>query len=169
MGKPRSEETKQKLRLKALGRPGRKYTEEQKEKSRQRLLNGHAAYMISHIKSPSKPQVELYNRIKSLYPSSILNYHFRRKKENRSYFLDVAIPELMICFESNGTRWHNKEKDLIRKQEVENEGWTMIEYHNVNYVKHVPTIEKIKEDIENVINYLKEAQNDTTKTCCEVN
>lgn len=176
-GKKHSLETIQKIRI---NNTGKKRSEEARKnystaakrrwsspncEERQKLLNGGAVLMLSCVQNPSKPQVELWNRIKTLYKSAILN--FPLTSINRS--LDVAIPELMICFESNGSYWHqNREKDLIRKKQIEDLGWTMIEYHDVNYVKHVPTIEKIKEDIENVIN-LKEVNYDTTKTCIEVN
>ena len=49
--------------------------------SREYMLNGGAAYACSCNKDPSKPQVELYNRVKSLYPSAILNFPCLRGKE----------------------------------------------------------------------------------------
>lgn len=158
VGKKHSPDTIEKLRT--------YQTPEVREKHRQRMLNGGTIKAHQGIRNPSKPQVELFKKIKELYPDAKLNYPFKRRKKGHYYFLDVSIPHLMICFESNGTRWHNKEKDLIRKQEVENEGWTMIEYYDVNYVKQVPTIEKIKEDIENVIKLREENNYDKAQVSC---
>ena len=67
------------------------------EKDRKMLLSGQAAYMNSCIKNPSVPQVELYNVIKEIYSSAILNYPCL------NYSLDIAIPELKIAIESDGS------------------------------------------------------------------
>lgn len=116
------------------------------EKSRQRMLNGGAVYVQSFIKNPSKPQVELYNRIKELFPSAILNYPFYPF----NYSLDVAIPELKIWFESDGSYYHqDKEKDLKRQIKIEVLGWKCIRY-KANSVREVPALEKIKEDINKI-------------------
>ena len=160
-GIKRSEEYRKKL--KEMFKTGQRgWSVEWRERQRNYMLNGGNIKAQSGIQNPSKPQVELFKNIKKLYSDAKINYPFHRREKGRCYFLDVAIPELKICFESNGSYWHKKRKkeDLIRKMEIENEGWTMIEYHDIDYVKQVPTIEKIKEDIENVINYLKEVNYD---------
>lgn len=129
------------------------------EKQRQRMLDGKAVYMLSFVQNPSKPQVELYNRIKEIYPTAILNYPFYRGEGKRSYSFDVAIPELMICFESDGSYWHqDKENDLIRQKEIEELGWKLIRYYPVDIIKQVPSIEQIKIDINNIM----ENKNETT-------
>ena len=127
-------------------------SEKERERSRQYCLNGHAVYMNSFIKNPSKPQVELFNRIKEMYPTAILNYPLYRGKGKHDYSLDIVITELMIWFESDGTWWHqDKEKDLIRQKEIEEYGWRLIKYYPVDDIKQVPSIEQIKKDIENII------------------
>lgn len=114
------------------------------EKQRQRMLNGGAAYINSFIQNPSKPQVELYNRIKEIYPNAVLNFPCYPL----NYSLDIAIPELKICFESDGSYWHQDlESDYIRQKEVESLGWRMIRY-KIDKVNQVPDIEIIKKDIE---------------------
>ena len=125
--------------------------ERRKEQSKY-MLDGGAVYSQSFIKSPSKPQVELYNRVKELYPDAELNYPCYRGKGKRSYSLDVAIPELKICFESDGSWWHpNKEKDLIRQKNIEELGWKLIRYINIDFIKQVPTKEQVKNDILEII------------------
>jgi len=115
------------------------------------MLEGGAVYISSFIKNPSKPQVELYNRIKELYSSAELNYPLYRGEGNKNYSLDVAIPELKICFESDGSWWHpNEEKDLIRQNEIEELGWKVIRYKS-DSTKQVPSKEQIKNDIEKII------------------
>lgn len=117
------------------------------EKQRQRMLNGGAAYLNSFIQNPSKPQVELYNRVKKIYSSAILNYPCKPL----NFSLDVAIPELMICFESDGSWWHqDKESDNKRQKDIESLGWKMIRY-KIDHIKQVPDIEIIKKDIEGIL------------------
>ena len=125
-----------------------KSTEESKERRKNqkrpkqslKMLNGGAAHANSFIKNPSKPQVELYNRVKELYPSAILNYPCYPF----NFSLDVAIPELKICFESDGSWWHsNKEKDLERQNKIESIGWKLIRYYPVDTIKQVPSKEQI--------------------------
>ena len=156
-GKIHSEESKSKISILNKGKKrtdlhkkhysealkGIKKSERHKEKLRQRMLNGGAAYANSFLANPSKPQVELYNRIKIIYPSAVLNYPLYEL----NYSLDIAIPELKIWFESDGSYWHqDKEKDLIRQRKIENLGWKCIRY-SANSIKEVPTVEKVKEDL----------------------
>ena len=103
-----------------------------------------ASYVSSFVKNPSKPQVELYNRVKELYPTAEINYPIR--KINKC--LDVAIPNLKIWFESDGSYWHqDKEKDSERQKKVEELGWTVIRYE-ADYIKDVPSKNQIKEDVD---------------------
>lgn len=48
------------------------------------------------MQNPSKPQIELYERVKEIFENAKLNYPFGR------YFIDVAIPNLMIAIEYDG-------------------------------------------------------------------
>ena len=124
------------------------HIEERKEKQRQYMLNGGSVHASSFIKNPSKPQVELYNRVKEIYNSSVLNYPFYPL----NYSLDVAIPDLKIWFESDGPYWHqDKELDLKRQKRIEELGWKVIRY-SADHIKDVPLKEQIIKDIENILN-----------------
>jgi len=115
------------------------------KKSKRRMLDGGSVHALSFVKNPSKPQVELYNRVKELYPSAILNYPCYPL----NYSLDVAIPELKIWFESDGSWYHqDKEKDLERQKKIEELGWKLIRYYPVDNVKQVPSKEKIFNDVK---------------------
>jgi hypothetical protein len=122
------------------------------EKMRQYMLDGGAAYAGSFVRNPSKPQVELYNRVKELYPSAEMNYPIYRGKGKHSYNLDVAIPELKIWFESDGLYYHkDKDYDLKREEEIKELGWKIIRYIADN-IKQVKSIDQIKSDILSKIN-----------------
>ena len=113
------------------------------EKKREWMLNGGSSYVNSFNKNPSKPQVKIFEIINELYPSSIMNYPFL------NYSLDIAIPSLKIVIESDGSYWHKDEKyDLKRQKEIERKGWKFIRYKNINSIKDIPSIDKIKSDIE---------------------
>lgn len=129
-------------------RKSRKMKKKLGEKSKQRMLNGGAAYSLSFIKKTSKTQIELYNRIKDLYPTAIMNYPCL------NYSLDIVIPELKICIESDGSWWHqNKERDKKRQNDIEKEGWKVMRYE-INILSQVPSKEKIFQDIKNI--FIKE-------------
>jgi len=161
-GQKISEETKIKIGLSCLGEKngmfGKKmsleskekikksWTKEKREKMRKVMKEGKAVYLLSFIQNPSKPQVKLYEIVKKFYPTSILNYPLIEL----NYSLDIAIPDLKIWIESDGTYWHqDKEKDLIRQRKIENLGWKCIRY-KIDYEKDIPIEEKIMEDINNV-------------------
>ena len=117
------------------------------EKTRKRMLEWQALMMLSKVKNPSKPQVELFNIVKELYSTAILNYPLYEL----NYSLDIAIPDLKIWIESDGSYWHqDKDKDLERQRKIENLGWKCIRYVCDN-VNEIPTKEKIKIDIKNII------------------
>jgi len=107
------------------------------EKTRNRMLNGGAAHALSFNQNPSKPQVELLKLIKQLYPQAILNY------PSLNFSIDIAIPELKIAIEYDGSYWHqNKEYDNKRQKELENIGWKFI-----RYVDYIPSKEELKNNI----------------------
>jgi hypothetical protein len=148
-GRIKTEATRNKI---SKSNTGKKKSDEFKNQMRQLMLNGGSVHASSFIQNPSKPQVELLNRVKKLYPSAILNYPLYRGDGKRNYSLDVAIPELMICFESDGSYWHkDPEKDFIRQKEIEESGWKVIRYCSVDTIQQVPTIDRIKEDIERLL------------------
>jgi len=149
IGKPRDKSTRKKLSEFRKGKTyedlyGIEKAKEQREIKRQWMLNGKSSYVNSFNKNPSKPQVELYKRVKTLFSTTILNYPCL------NYSIDVAIPNLKIAIESDGSWYHqNLENDLIRQKHIENEGWKFIRY-KADSVKDVPSIEKIMEDINNL-------------------
>ena len=158
LGKHLSEETRKKISIKNTGN---KRSDKFKEEQRQRMLNGGAVHAISFVRNPSKPQVELFNRIKELYPNAKINYPFYRGEGESNYSLDVAIPEHMIWFESDGTYYHqDKEKDMIRQRNIEKLGWKCIRYYPVDFVSQVPSIEQIKIDINNILENKNEPTNE---------
>ena len=105
--------------------------------------NGEAARLNLFIKNPSKPQIELYEIIKQIYPNCILNY-----PTESNFSIDIAIKKHMVAIEYDGSYWHNKEKDKIRQDKLENEGWKFI-----RYIYYIPNIKKIEEDLKDVIKY----------------
>ncbi|MFA5153884.1 MAG: DUF559 domain-containing protein [Clostridia bacterium] len=122
---------------------GRTISDKCKKICKEKMLNGQAVYMNSCIQNPSKPQVELYNKIKKIYSSSVLNYPLYEL----NYSLDIAIPELKIWIESDGSYWHqDKEKDLKRQRKIESLGWKCIRY-TADSIKEVPSENKIIQDI----------------------
>jgi len=114
------------------------HTEEAKEKMSKRMKNGGSAYMRSFIKNSSKPQVELFELIKGLYPTAILEYF----SLNRS--IDIAIPDKMIAIEYDGSYWHkgHEAEDAKRQKLLESTGWKFI-----RYTDYVPTIDELKRDL----------------------
>lgn len=138
-----SKETIEKIRR---GLTGTKHTEEFKENVRKRMLNGQSSYMNSKIKNPSKPQLLLFYIVQELFPSAILNYPLL------NYSLDIAIPEIKIAVEYDGYWFHqDKDKELRRKEKIEECGWKVIKYNGTNNRDIVPSIEKVKCDIMNNI------------------
>lgn len=120
------------------------------EKHKLYMLRGGASYANSFIQNPSKPQVELYNRVKELYPTAILNYPLFEL----NYSLDIAIPELKIWIESDGSWWHqDPKKDLERQIKIESLGWKCIRY-KIDYTKDVPNFDQIKKDIKKYEDFL---------------
>ena len=105
-----------------------------------RMKTGGAVHAMSFNKSPSKPQVALFNLVKELYSSAIINHPL--KEINRC--LDIAIPELKLDIEFDGSYWHqNKEADIIREEQIRNLGWNII-----RFVDHIPTKEVLVERIK---------------------
>ena len=123
-----------------VGRQTEKVKESHK-KTRERLLNGGAAYMRSFIASPSKPQVELFNIIKTIFSTAILEYKIL------NYNVDIAIPQLKIAIEFDGSYWHqNKKHDNKRQTEIEKLGWQFIRYYD-----NVPNKSSIIKDMNSYL------------------
>ena len=97
------------------------------QRTSKRMKNGFAVYMNSLIKNPSKPQVMLYNFLKQTYPNAKLNFPYKTSV-GKSYSLDVAMPDLKIDYEYDGSYWHkdSKQKDALRDSLLMNDGWVVV-------------------------------------------
>ena len=137
-GKKHKEESKNKIRKSCRII----WNDEMRNKQRQRMLNGQAAYCNTFINNPSKPQIELFKIIKEMYPNSKLNFQIL------NYSIDIVIPEFKLAIEYDGSYWHKdkKEYDQKRQQKIESLGWKFI-----RYVDYIPSKEefilKVKETI----------------------
>jgi very-short-patch-repair endonuclease len=87
-----------------------------------RMIEWQAGYMMRKNVSPSKPQLELYEKIKKIYPVAELEYKFL------NYSLDIAIPSKKIDIEYDGSYWHKnkKNKDRERDKILKSHGWSVI-------------------------------------------
>jgi len=113
-----------------------------RERQSERMKNGGAVHASSFIKNPSKPQVELYNLVKSLFPEAILNFPSKGKSGDR-FSLDIVIPSLKIDVEYDCWYWHDPEKDRIRQEDLESLGWKFLRYKD-----YIPTLEELKENLD---------------------
>jgi len=181
-GKHCSEKTKQKMRIKKIGfvpwNKGKKglqhQSEEEKERCRQFMLNGHSSYMNSKpkpkrghetrekhrkymlnggavkalkgVKNPSKPEVLLRELVKKIYPECEFQYPVL------NYSLDVAIPNQKIAIEYDGYYHFDCEKNIeyhkIRTEKIKKEGWKILKY---SMFDKFPSLNKIKEDIQRLL------------------
>lgn len=125
---------------------------ELRELSRQRCLNGHALIMIKAIKKISNEELKLREMVKELYPDCEFQYSIFREKGKRNYSLDIAILEHKIAIEYDGYYHFNCQENIEyhknRHQEIENKGW---KFYVVTMFDQFPTLEKLKEDINEVI------------------
>jgi len=100
-----------------------------------------AVYMNSFIQNPSKLQVDTWKIVCKISPYVYLNYPVTHLEN--TYSIDIAIPKLEIAIEYDGSYWHqDKENDLKRQKELEEDGWKFI-----RYVDKVPTKEQVLEDL----------------------
>jgi hypothetical protein len=118
---------------------------EKKEEFSKWMKNGQAVFTQSFITNPSGPQVETWKRTCKICPYVYLNFPVTHLEN--SYSIDIAIPKLEIAIETDGSYWHqDKEKDLKRQQELEEDGWKFIRYKDI-----VPTLDQLKEDIQKLL------------------
>jgi very-short-patch-repair endonuclease len=156
-GRKHSEETKRKMRIKKpwltkrnlLNNPSKSL--EAREKIRQslnkRMLGNpelHPNRILAKLsknqsKRISQPQILLYNIIKQVYSDAELNHPLKVNENKRLRFLDVGIPSLKIDIEYDEPYWHNENKDAIRKQEIEKQGWKVISITNEKEIPNVIT------------------------------
>jgi len=115
-------------------------SEENRKRQSDMMKNGFAAYMCSKIRSPSKPQIQLYEISKELFPSSILQYKIN------NFCVDIAIPDMKIILEYDCWYWHqDEEKDLKRQKEIESLGWKFIRFRD-----YIPNKEQLYKEVSNV-------------------
>lgn len=86
------------------------------------------AYGCSLSKRPSAPQLELFKLFKEIYPTAQLEYPVF------GYCLDIAVPEKKLCFEYDGSYWHDPVKDKKRDEILEKFGWK-----TTRFVDSLPT------------------------------
>ena len=118
------------------------YLRSDKNKQRQSIMlkSGFAAYMCSKVKSPSKPQIQLFNICKNLFPTSILQYQIG------NYCVDIAILDRKIVIEYDCWYWHQDvNKDLNRQKEIEKLGWKFIRFRD-----YLPSEEQLYNEVLNV-------------------
>ena len=107
------------------------------DKHKEWMNNGGAAYCNRFIKNPSKPQLKLFRLCQKLLPYPIMNYPCK------GYSIDIAIPQLNLAIEYDGSYWHqDKEYDKKRQNELEQEGWNFL-----RYIDKIPEEEHLFNDI----------------------
>ena len=125
------------------GRKNSKKNKEGHKKQRIWMLNGGASYVASFNKSPSKPQVELYKIIREIISTAVLEFPIME----HNFIIDIAIPQLKIAIEYDGSYWHqDKEKDNNRQTILENIGWKFI-----RYIDRIPSKEQIINDMNSFL------------------
>jgi len=75
----------------------------------------------------SAPQKELFTLVKEVYPTAVMEYPVL------GFCIDVAVPELKLAFEYDGSYWHDEEKDKKRDALLEEMGW-----ETIRFVDHLP-------------------------------
>jgi len=95
---------------------------------RKKELKKSGAYGQSITPRISAPQLELFEMVKEKYPTAVLEYPVL------DYCLDIAVPELKLCFEYDGSYWHDVEKDKKRDEVLSKFGWKV-----TRYVDNLPT------------------------------
>ena len=92
------------------------------------------------IKKPTKPQLKLFETIKTRFPDKEVVMEQIVKTPVGHKFIDVAIPDLKLGFEWDEPTYHgifrgSKEKDAERHRLIEAEGWQLTHYSNILELK----------------------------------
>jgi len=128
-------------------------TEKEKEEKRKMMLDGQAAWMNKFQQNPSKEELKLREICQKLLPYIELGYPvFRVGKGKRSYNIDIAIPKLELAIEFDGY-FHFCDQEHI---EYHNRRQKEIEedgwkFLRYNIFQKFPTLEQVKEDIQRII------------------
>jgi very-short-patch-repair endonuclease len=71
----------------------------------------------------SAPQKELFKVVKQKYPTAVMEYPIG------DFCLDIAVPELKLCFEYDGSYWHqDQKKDKKRDEILKLLGWKVTRF-----------------------------------------
>ena len=93
----------------------------------------------------SAPQKELYKKVKQFYPNAQMEFPFAY-----IFCLDIAIEDLKLCIEYDGSYWHDKEKDAERDEFLKIAGWDTIRFED-----YVPDDNELIMKINEVLNNRK--------------
>lgn len=133
-------DVRKKVSEKLKGRPsklkGRTYgeihgPEKAKQLIKERRTDGLKGYLLTP--KISAPQLELFNLVKSIFPTAILEYPIC------GYCLDIAVLNKKLAFEYDGSYWHDPEKDKKRDEVLDGLGWKTI-----RFIDRLPTRDEIK-------------------------
>lgn len=111
---------------------------------RDRMINGGAvkALRMSVYSNPSKPQLTLYERVKSIFCDSILN-----EPVGNRYLADIFVPSKKLIIEYDGSYFHkDKEKDDRRDDYLLKHGFATIRYRD-----RIPSTSELKADVGRVM------------------
>ncbi len=101
----------------------------------ERRLN---AIMAGYRKSKKRTSIEKI--MENLLIKMGVNYVFQYPILN--FDVDFAIPDLKIAIECDGVYWHkNREKELVRDRKIQNEGWTIIHFTDIQLNKELDKVE----------------------------
>jgi len=89
----------------------------------------------------SAPQKELYEKVKKYYPNAKMEFPFAY-----IFCLDIAIEELKLCIEYDGSYWHDEEKDEERDETLKKLGWDTI-----RFIDYVPNDNELIMKIDEVL------------------
>ena len=124
---------------------GREYDEihgeeKAKELREEKKISGAKGYLKS--RRISKPQIDLYKLIDTIWDTCMLDYPVL------NYYLDISIGEIKLDFEYDATFFHeyNTESDKIRAENI-----GKFEWKTVRFLDRLPSKEEIEKIIEDRI------------------
>lgn len=114
------------------------------KKSSERMKQNNPA---KYCKSPSKPQLELFKQKQLEYGEDKVFLNHPVSKDNGGYYyLDVAIPSLMLDFEYDNEFWHNLQEvripdyHKIRDEYLQSLGWNVTRIKNCENIKEMQNV-----------------------------
>ena len=106
------------------------YKKEMSRKHKERL-KGKNPFKANGLK-PTKPQQELYEKVKMFFPDAKDNFTVVTAESRR--YPDIFIPCLNLIVEYDGSYWHDEETDKKRDDELVEAGYKIL--HFVDNVPH---------------------------------